>query len=247
MISSRTPFRMQRGVSARRYSRKSRMSARTSRAGRFQLSAEKAYSVRVPMPRLGATSTTRRTVCAPARWPSERGRPLPVAQRPLPSMMMPTWSPGAVCGEALCVIKFGLKKKAASAIPGAPDDRLHVGQVALQGPPAGGAQTVLGAGHPTFERLGAHDVSGLFELARVHAQVAIGGLQQALELIEGERLVDRERTHDGQPHPLVNEAVELERAVGRRAALHPGQAPGGARLFPAPGREIGLSHHTSGR
>src|SRR4051794_30149648 len=98
-------------------------------------------------------------------------------------MMMPTWTPGAACGEALCVIKFGLKKKGASAIPGAPDDRLHVGQVTLQRPPAGGAQAVLGARHPALERLGAHDVSGLFELARVHAQVAIGGLQQPLELV----------------------------------------------------------------
>src|SRR5690349_11507798 len=130
-------------------------------------------------------------------------------------MMMPTCSPGMACDEALCVIKYNLKKKATSAIPGAPDDRLHVGQVALQRPPAGGAQAILRPGHPPLERLGAEDVGGLLELARVYAQVAVGGLQQALELVEGERLVDRERAHDGETHPLVDEPVELERPVGR--------------------------------
>src|SRR5579862_1062056 len=37
------------------------------------------------------SSTTRRTVLAPARWPAKRGRPRWRAQRPLPSMMMATW------------------------------------------------------------------------------------------------------------------------------------------------------------
>src|SRR3984885_3119811 len=46
----------------------------------------------VPMPRLGAARTTRRTDSTPARWPSERARPREEAQRPLPSSRMATWS-----------------------------------------------------------------------------------------------------------------------------------------------------------
>ena len=248
MTSRRTPLRRQRGVSARRYSRNRRISARTSGAGRLQLSAEKAYRVSAPMPTRGAASTTRRTLCAPARCPAGRGRPLRVAQRPLPSMMMPTWRPGNACDEALCVHKvLPQKKDGPQRSRVLADERLHVGQVALQRAPSRGAQAVLGAGHPALERLGAGDVAGLLELAGVHAQVAVGGLQQPLELVEGERLVDRERAHDGEPHPLVDEAVELERSVGRGAALHPGEPAGASRLFPAPRREIGLSHRTSVR
>ena len=66
------------------------MSQPTSVFGRRQLSAEKAKSVSTPMPASGAASTMRRTMAAPARWPAARERPWRVAQRPLPSMMMPT-------------------------------------------------------------------------------------------------------------------------------------------------------------
>src|SRR2546427_5556549 len=62
-----------------------RSNAATSVAGRFQLSAEKAYSVSAATPSPGAASTVRRTASAPARWPATRGRPRRVAQRPLRS------------------------------------------------------------------------------------------------------------------------------------------------------------------
>lgn len=70
--------------------------ARTSAAGRFQLAAESAKSVRVWMPRRGAASMMARAASAPARCPAERGRPWEEAQRPLPSEMMATWSPFCV-------------------------------------------------------------------------------------------------------------------------------------------------------
>src|ERR1700682_3375831 len=40
---------------------------------------------------LGAASIISRAVSAPARWPADRGSPLAVAHRPLPSEMMATW------------------------------------------------------------------------------------------------------------------------------------------------------------
>src|SRR5271154_92003 len=65
--------------------------ARTSPAGRFQLAAESAKSVRVCMPRRWAASMMARAASAPARCPAERGSLWEEAQRPLPSEMMATW------------------------------------------------------------------------------------------------------------------------------------------------------------
>ena len=65
-------------------------------SGRFQLSDEKAKRVSVPIPRSRAASTARRTASTPAACPAVRGRPRATAQRPLPSMMMATWSPEAL-------------------------------------------------------------------------------------------------------------------------------------------------------
>jgi hypothetical protein len=82
----------------------------------------------------GAASTTRRTAAAPSRWPAARGNPRAVAQRPLPSMMIPTCRPAMLCRrKVLCTIKSGSKKKRRrSAIPGCADDRFHVVQVAAE-------------------------------------------------------------------------------------------------------------------
>ncbi len=63
--------------------------------GRRQLSLENAKSVSVPTPWSGAASTMRRIASTPASWPRGRDRPRRVAQRPLPSMMMPTCSRAA--------------------------------------------------------------------------------------------------------------------------------------------------------
>src|ERR1700686_4573266 len=45
----------------------------------------------------------RRAVCAPARCPSERGRPQEEAQRPFPSEIMATWSGREVALEGTTV------------------------------------------------------------------------------------------------------------------------------------------------
>src|SRR3712207_17064 len=44
------------------------------------------------MPSSAAERTARRTASTPRRWPSILGRPRRAAQRPLPSMMMATWT-----------------------------------------------------------------------------------------------------------------------------------------------------------
>src|SRR5262245_54793174 len=63
---------------------------RTSSIGRSQFCDENAYSVSAWMPISRQARVTSRTESAPLRWPSIRGRPRRLAQRPLPSMMMAT-------------------------------------------------------------------------------------------------------------------------------------------------------------
>src|ERR1041385_7599439 len=167
------------------------------------------------MPASGAASTTVSTARAPARCPAVRANPRRSAQRPLPSMMIAAWS------EPLCFTKFLPKKKRypSGARAGGPDDAFHVGEILLQRLAADGGETVLGARHPSLERFQAFEVAGLFEATGVHAEVAVGGADQVLELVEGERLGHGERAHDRQPDPLVDEAVERERGPGGGAAI----------------------------
>ena len=49
-----------------------------------------------------------------------------------------------------------------------------------------------------LRRTCAGDVAGLFELARVDAEVAVGGFEQAAEVVEAERVVDGERADDAE-------------------------------------------------
>src|ERR1700688_473286 len=94
------------------------------------------------------------------------------------------------------------------------DDRFYVIEVALERPLAGGGQPILGLRQAADERLVALDVTGLFELARVHAEVAVGGAQEALEVVEAQPLVHGKRRDDPQPHALVDQPVEIESGAG---------------------------------
>src|SRR4051812_30541793 len=174
MMRIRTSLVTQRSVSATRYRRKRRISSATSRDGRAQLSAEKAYSVSIPIPQSGAASTIFRTTRAPAICPAVRGRPRALAQRPLPSMMIATWIPdcAGVCwgGRACaCFTECGAGVTF-SALPRGANQRLHVVQVPLECATSGGGELVLCLGHPPLERFRAGDVFRFLELARVHAQ-----------------------------------------------------------------------------
>src|SRR2546423_4449937 len=189
------------------------------------------------MPQSGAIFTTRRTASAPARCPEVRGRPRRVAQRPFPSMTM------ATCKEVLCVIKLSRKKKVRSACARRANQRFHVIEVALERPPADGGETVFGFGDAGFERLLAADVLRVFELARVHAEVAVARLQQRLELVEGEALAYGEGAHDCEPHAFVDQPVECCR---RRLRL----GFDGSRAIAVEARQsrrVALSHRTSVR
>ncbi|SPE19000.1 hypothetical protein SBA5_180033 [Candidatus Sulfotelmatomonas gaucii] len=60
------------------------------------MSDENAYSVRHRIPISSACSTIRRAVSTPTRCPATRGNPCRAAQRPFPSMMIATCSPGCL-------------------------------------------------------------------------------------------------------------------------------------------------------
>ena len=85
-------------------------------------------------------------------------------------------------------------------------------EVLLERAPAGGGQAVFRARHARRERFLDGDVLRVLELARVHAEVAVGRLQQALEIGERQAFVDRQRADDAQPEAFVDEAIEAERS-----------------------------------
>jgi len=45
----------------------------------------------------------------------------------------------------------------------------------------------------------------------VHAEVAVGGAQQDLQVVERQLFLHRERAHDRQAQALVNQLVEVQR------------------------------------
>src|SRR5262245_49103265 len=168
------------------------------------------------MPRPGAASTISRTRSAPRSWPKLRGLPRASAQRPFPSITTATCA-----GPDLRRVLFIAKRRAGArrarqaserlARAGCPDQSLHVIEIAFERAAAGGAQAIVGAGRAAFERLLADDVAGLLELARVQAEIAVGGAQQILELAKRKRLVGGQGAHHAEPDALVDEAIELRR------------------------------------
>ena len=66
------------------------ISKETSCSGRFQFSVEKPYTVRALIPISSAAITISFNTSAPARCPMERGMPLRLAHRPLPSIIIAT-------------------------------------------------------------------------------------------------------------------------------------------------------------
>src|SRR5438876_773768 len=100
-------------------------------------------------------------------------------------MMIATWSGPRWTGKVLRIAKsFRTKKVARLRFAGGADQRLHVIQIALERPATRRREPVLGLGRASRERLGAQHVLRLFELARVHAQIAVAGLEQGLEVGE---------------------------------------------------------------
>src|SRR3569833_89364 len=146
----------------------------------------------------GAVSTMRRSASAPARWPSKRGSPRAKAQRTLPSMII------ATCRE-LCFIKY--MGKFFLSVSRSANQRFHVCEIAFERGAATRGEPVFRAGHAAFEVLFDGDVAGVFQLAGVDAEIAVGGFEQLLEFGEGQNVVDRERAHDGEAQALMDDAV----------------------------------------
>ena len=70
-------------------------------------------------------------------------------------------------------------------------------------------QFVVGARNAAFKTLGTRDVSGFFEFAGVHAEIAIRRIQKILEFGEGERFIDGESAEDSHAQPFVNKSVYI--------------------------------------
>ena len=67
----------------------------------------------------------------------------------------------------------------------------------------------MGARDAAFEEFDAGNVVGFLELAGVNTEVAVGGFEDALEIVETERFVGGESADDAEADPLVNEAIEF--------------------------------------
>src|SRR2546426_12496623 len=137
----------------------------------------------------------------------EPGRGMEVSWETGWCMSMVVSPPRVLLRQLLCIAKYGRKKILRSAFARGADERLHVIKVALEGAPAGRRQAVLGLRQAAIERFRAMDILGFFELARVHAKVAVGGLEQGFQLVEGERAIDGESADNAEADALVDEAV----------------------------------------
>src|SRR5512134_3886365 len=101
-MRTRTPCSRSSCISCAMYSSSRLISASISSAGRCQFSWLNANSDSTPTPASRHPSTTSRTELIPAAWPSGRGSDRPVAQRPLPSMMMATCAGTTPCIRTRC-------------------------------------------------------------------------------------------------------------------------------------------------
>src|SRR5271165_2268861 len=131
------------------------------------------------MPWSGAASTMRRIASTPASCPRRRDRPRRVAQRPLPSMMMPTWRLSRCLSDSLeenllCITKLPSKKMTSSRQDAEP----RQGALLL-------ARRLGGVAHQPFQHgeiVEKAAAAGLGEAARrvgTVALIALGDLDQA--------------------------------------------------------------------
>src|SRR2546427_551101 len=119
------------------------------------------------------------------------------------------------------------------------DECFHVVEIALKGSTARPSKAVFRLGHAPLEGLVAGDILRVFELARVHADIAVGCVEQLFEIAESERLVDGERADDAEPHALVDQPVE----AGSAGRFPPADALGTTGC----GKGVRSSHHASSR
>src|SRR5204863_6293165 len=135
------------------------------------------------------------------------------------------------------------------AIAHGADQRLHVIEVAEEGAAPELGDPELRPRQPPLEALRAIHVPCLLELPGMNAQIPVRGPDERLELVEGERLVHRERAEDGEAKPLVDEPVDLGRSrLARERLCGPGPSAFALRAAGTPLLgAAGLSHRSASR
>jgi hypothetical protein len=144
------------------------------------------------------------------------------------------------------------KRHPKSGFAGHADPFLHLIEIFGEGAAAGGGEAVLSAGDAAFEKLYARDVLGFLELAGVDAEVAVGGFEDTLEVVEAEGIVGGKGADDAEADTLVNEAIEFGEFGGDGRSVFTSWF---AMLFPTLGFGLGglalgwewSSHRASGR
>ena len=120
----------------------------------------------------------------------------------------------------------------------------HLIEVLRQGAAARGGEAVVGARDAAFEIFQAGDVFGLFEFAGVNAEVAVGGFENAFEIVEAEAFVGGESADDSEAHALVNQTIEFRERNRAGRNVRARWSCGFGLLAPLGQRS---SHHASGR
>jgi len=100
-------------------------------------------------------------------------------------------------------------KNFALLVAGDADPFLHLIEIFGEGAAAGGGQAIFGARDSSLEKFDAGNVLRLFELSGVDAQVAVGGFEDAFEIVEAERIVGGKGADDAEADALVNQAIEF--------------------------------------
>src|SRR5882672_8286519 len=104
-------------------------------------------------------------------------------------------------------------------------------QIVFEGAAAGHSQFVFCFWKASLKGLGARDITSLFKFARMHAEISVRGVHQALEVVESQRLVSGQGTDNAETHAFMNYAVQTRRGVSRLAAADVVQIGAGVTLF----------------
>jgi hypothetical protein len=114
----------------------------------------------------------------------------------------------------------GLENAAASGL----NESFHVIEVTGESFPPVFSEPVFGFRHAAFERFAALHVAGFFELAGMDAEIAVGCIEQLLEIVERDVFIRREGADDPEADPFVNDTVQRRGALrsrGRRRGFAP--------------------------
>ena len=80
---------------------------------------------------------------------------------------------------------------------------------------ARGQQFIFGARHAPVKTFGTGHVARFFQLAGVHAQVAVRRFQQPLQFVKGQPVINGQRAQNPQAQALMHQAVDPHRRLFR--------------------------------